>query len=231
MVLLIDHFDSFVHNQARYLQRMGIITHVQRCDEIDVSHVRELNPQAIVLSPGPCTPAETGATPDIVRQFLGEIPLLGICLGHQTLAAVTGGNVVRAAHPCHGRASRIRHDGQHDFRGVSQHFRAGRYHSLVVDELRLPSGWDATAHTSDGALMAMRHRETLACGWQFHPESVLTEQGYELFANFFRLAGIAIHAVPATESEIDLNRNPHTSHAVDQNWDLPRSSGDLPLSF
>jgi anthranilate synthase/aminodeoxychorismate synthase-like glutamine amidotransferase len=151
-----------------------------------------LRPEAIVLSPGPCTPAEAGCSLEVVRRCQGVLPLLGVCLGHQAIAAGLGGRVVRAAEPMHGRASLVRHDGRGVFAGVPSPFVAGRYHSLVVEEASLPADLEIAARTDDGAIMALRHRELPMVGLQFHPESILTEYGYQLLANFLELSGLSV---------------------------------------
>lgn len=231
MILLVDHFDSFVYNQARYLQRLGVQTHVERCDVLTVERVLELRPAALVLSPGPCTPAETGATQEIVRTLMGTIPMLGICLGHQTLAECTGGSVIRAPQPCHGRSSLIIHDARRDFDGIPQQFPAARYHSLIVEESTLPSCWERTAHTNDGLLMAIRHRDLPMFGWQFHPESVLTSQGYSLLANFLRIAGLTTADASTMEPEIAGSNFGLDPSETTGDWSPPPSREGISLSF
>jgi anthranilate synthase/aminodeoxychorismate synthase-like glutamine amidotransferase len=196
MILLIDNYDSFVHNLARYFERLGQPTQIVRNDEIDAAGVQELMPAAIVLSPGPCTPREAGASLDIVRSLHAEIPMLGVCLGHQVIAEALGGRIVRAPMPVHGHASCIRHDGSGLFSGVSSPLAVGRYHSLVVDPSNLPPNLRPTAWTEDKVLMAFEHSKWPVFGVQFHPESILTESGYELLANFLQLAGLAIVTQP-----------------------------------
>ena len=190
MILLIDNYDSFVHNLARYLQRLGEETRVFRNDAITVRQVRELRPAAVVLSPGPCTPNEAGVSLQLVRELAGETPLLGVCLGHQTIAAAFGAAIVRADEPMHGRTSQVFHDGHGLFRDLPNPLIAGRYHSLVVEESTLPPELQVTARTADGTVMAIQHRDQPIAGLQFHPESILTEGGYELLAGFLRLAGV-----------------------------------------
>ncbi|MDA0658625.1 MAG: aminodeoxychorismate/anthranilate synthase component II [Planctomycetota bacterium] len=231
MILLVDHFDSFVYNQARYLQRLGVETHVERCDVLTVERVRALRPAALVLSPGPCTPAETGATQEIVRTLMGTIPMLGICLGHQTLAVCTGGTVIRAPQPCHGRSSSIMHDGRKDFVGIPQCFQAARYHSLIVQESNLPRCWERSAHTPDGLLMAMRHRELPLFGWQFHPESVLTSQGYSLLANFLQIAGLSTVDTRSILPEVERSHYEQTRPENLDDWSPPPSRDGISLSF
>lgn len=189
-LLLIDNYDSFVHNLARYFQRLGQATDVVRHDAIDVAEVVARRPKAIVLSPGPCTPTEAGCSLQIVRQLHDQIPLLGICLGHQTISAALGAQVVRAIEPVHGRVSTVEHTGQGVFAGVPRPFHAARYHSLVVDPATLPPELEVTATTADGVVMAIEHRTLPIVGLQFHPESILTSCGYQLLANFLRRAGL-----------------------------------------
>ena len=202
MILLIDNYDSFVHNLARYFQRLGQETRVVRNDAMSVDDMRRLRPDAIVLSPGPCTPSEAGCSLEVVRELTGEIPILGVCLGHQTVAAALGGKVVRAKEPVHGRASLVVHNSQGIFSGLPSPLRVGRYHSLAVEEESLPPDLLITARTEDGVVMAIEHRQHPVMGVQFHPESILTSGGYELLANFLRLAGIPVtDRLPSFTSE------------------------------
>jgi anthranilate synthase/aminodeoxychorismate synthase-like glutamine amidotransferase len=190
MLLLVDNYDSFVHNLARYFERLGQETHVVRNDAIDVTGVRRLRADAVILSPGPCTPREAGASLEIVRELFTEIPILGVCLGHQAIAEGLGGHVVRAPQPVHGRSTRITHNGVGLFNRVASPLTVGRYHSLVVDPESLPAQLRPTAWTEDGVLMAFEHEVYPVFGVQFHPESILTECGYDLLTNFLTLAGI-----------------------------------------
>jgi len=190
MLLLIDNYDSFVHNLARYFERLGQATHVVRNDAIDVATARALKPDAIVLSPGPCTPREAGVSLELVRGLCTDVPMLGVCLGHQVIAEALGGQIVRATVPVHGQASELRHDGSPLFHGLPPTIRVGRYHSLVADPASLGEMLRPTAWTADGVVMAFEHRQLPVYGVQFHPESILTEYGYELLANFLRLAGM-----------------------------------------
>lgn len=190
MLLVIDNYDSFVHNLARYFERLGQETKVVRNDDIDVAGVQRLQPDAIVLSPGPCTPREAGASLDIVRELHAGTPILGVCLGHQAIAEALGGRIVRAPLPIHGRASRITHSGAGLFAGVPSPLSVGRYHSLVVDPATLRAVLRTTAWTDDGVLMAFEHVELPVFGVQFHPESILTENGFDILANFLKLAGL-----------------------------------------
>lgn len=202
MILLIDNYDSFVHNLARYLIELGCQTHVIRNDAITAEEIRRLVPAGIVISPGPCTPAEAGISCDVIREFGATIPLLGVCLGHQAIAAALGGRVIRAKEPVHGRTSLVYHNGTSLFAGLPSPFRATRYHSLIVEESTLPKELVVTARTSDGVPMALAHRSWPVWGVQFHPESVLTQHGRQLLANFLDLAGVA-HAEIAGEDWIE----------------------------
>ncbi len=184
MILIVDNYDSFVFNVARYFEELGERVCVKRNDEVRASDLRA---KAIVISPGPCTPNEAGQSPDIVRQSSGQIPVLGICLGHQVIGEVFGARVRRARRPMHGDSSEITHDGRGVFAGLPQRFSAGRYHSLIVDRI---DGGDlvATAHSEDGEVMGLRHKDHPTFGVQFHPESIMTEHGYDILRNFLRVA-------------------------------------------
>jgi anthranilate synthase/aminodeoxychorismate synthase-like glutamine amidotransferase len=202
MLLLIDNYDSFVYNLARYLIELGCETRVVRNDAISIDDVRQMSPSAIVISPGPCTPKEAGVSCSLIREFGSAIPILGVCLGHQAIAAALGGAVIRAPEPVHGRTSPVFHDGTGIFAELPNPFRATRYHSLIVDEGTLPKDLIVTARTEDGIPMALRHQKWPLFGVQFHPESVLTQQGRQLLANFLNLAGIA-HQIPAMDDWTD----------------------------
>ena len=191
MILLIDNYDSFVFNLARYFRELGQEVSVVRNDRLTVSEIAALRPSAIVLSPGPCTPSESGICLEVVRQLGPSIPLLGVCLGHQAIAAALGGEVVRASEPVHGRASLVEHDSQRLFARLPNPLMATRYHSLIVSETSLPAELRPTARTLDGVLMAFEHVQWPTFGVQFHPESVLTVGGHRLLQNFLNLAGIA----------------------------------------
>jgi anthranilate synthase/aminodeoxychorismate synthase-like glutamine amidotransferase len=192
MILLVDNRDSFVHNLARYFEQLGQATRVVRSDTIDSCGVRGLSPDVIVISPGPCTPQEAGASLEIVRALHQDVPMLGVCLGHQVIAEALGGRIVRAKRPVHGQASDIRHDDGGLFAGIPSPFRAGRYHSLVVEPALFPAQLSPTAWSEDDELMAFEHDRLPVYGVQFHPESILTDHGYTLLANFLRLAGLAV---------------------------------------
>ena len=189
MILLIDNYDSFVFNLARYFERLGQRTMVVRNDAIDAAGVRKLRPAALVLSPGPCTPIEAGCSLELVRELHRETPILGVCLGHQAIGQALGASIVRAGEPVHGRSSPVQHSGSRLFEGLSNPTTACRYHSLIIDRKTLPPELNVTAALEDGIVMAVEHREFPVFGVQFHPESVLTNDGYLLLANFLRLAG------------------------------------------
>lgn len=202
MILLIDNYDSFVHNLARYFRRLGQETVVVRNDAVRLDEIPQLRPRAIVLSPGPCTPHEAGCSLQLVQRFHTTIPMLGVCLGHQTLAAALGGRIVRAPEPMHGRISQVFHDGRDLFDGLPNPFPACRYHSLVVDEACLPPCLSVTARTSGGVVMALQHRELPLVGLQFHPESIVTSHGYVLLARFLLRCGETVPEVlPGIDNE------------------------------
>lgn len=194
MILLIDNYDSFVFNLARYVTELGFETQVVRNDAIGVDEVRTLAPQAVILSPGPCTPREAGICIELVRELSDDVPLLGVCLGHQAIAAAFGADIIRAPEPVHGRTSLISHDGSRLFDGVPNPCRVTRYHSLVVEESSLPDCLHVTARTNDGLIMAFEHRAVPVFGMQFHPEAVLTQSGHRLLANFLSAAGLLLDA-------------------------------------
>lgn len=184
MILLIDNYDSFTFNLYQYLCELGAEVDVRRNDQITIGEIDQMQPERIVVSPGPCTPAEAGISVDVFRRFSGEIPLLGVCLGHQSLAVAFGGSVVRAPSLMHGKISSISHDGRGLYRGIPNPFVATRYHSLIVDEETLPSCLEVSARSEHGLIMGLRHRVHDVEGVQFHPESILTEAGKDLLANF-----------------------------------------------
>ena len=184
MILLIDNYDSFVFNLARYFEQLGQTTHVVRNSAIDVAGVRALGPDALVLSPGPCRPRQAGCSLQLVRQLHAELPILGVCLGHQVIAEALGGRIVRASEPVHGRTSLIHHHGTSVFADLPNPLIGCRYHSLVVDRGSLPECLDVTAQTADGTVMGIQHRHLPLVGVQFHPESILTQSGHALLAAF-----------------------------------------------
>jgi len=201
-ILVVDNYDSFVFNLARYLQRLGQETRVFRNTALGAEDVRRLDPAAIVLSPGPCAPRQAGCSLELVRVFCGRLPILGVCLGHQAIAEALGGRVVRAPQPVHGRSSAVYHDGRGVFEGLPNPLQGCRYHSLMVEAESLPDCLEVCATTEDGVVMAIRHRQFPVVGLQFHPESILTEMGYALLAGFLRVAGLSLPSqAPAWESE------------------------------
>ena len=198
MILLIDNFDSFVYNLARYLEELGQACEVVRNDAITPAEIRQRSPDAIVLSPGPCDPENAGICVETVQELGAEIPILGVCLGHQAIAAAWGAEIIRVE-PRHGKTSTILHDGRGIFEGLPASFAGGRYHSLAVSEENLPEELEVSARTEDGIIMALRHRVNPVCGIQFHPESILTEHGHTLLEGFLQLAGIRTD-LPARET-------------------------------
>ncbi|NDC54407.1 MAG: aminodeoxychorismate/anthranilate synthase component II [Planctomycetia bacterium] len=203
MILVVDNRDSFVFNLARYIELLGVTTVVRPSHALDVAGIAGLSPRAIVISPGPCTPAEAGCSIAAVQAFRGRVPILGVCLGHQAIAAALGAAVVRAREPVHGRTSRVHHDGVNLFAGIDSPLTAARYHSLVVDPATLPPGIAVTARDDDGTVMALEHAADGLYGVQFHPESILTPAGFRLLANFLDLAGIPHRAdIPTIESQL-----------------------------
>ena len=187
-VLLLDNYDSFVHNLARYLRELGATTEVHRNDAISLEEIAARDPSHLVVSPGPCTPREAGVSNAAIAAYAPRLPTLGVCLGHQCLAAALGGRIVRAARPRHGKTSPILHQGVGILAGLPNPFQATRYHSLVAEETSLPEVLEVVARSPEGEIMALRHRRWPAWGVQFHPESVLTEHGYDLLRNFLALA-------------------------------------------
>jgi anthranilate synthase component 2 len=187
MILMIDNYDSFTYNLVQYLGDLGAELRVVRNDEITLEEIEQLAPERIVISPGPCTPREAGISRDVVRHFGPRVPTLGVCLGHQAIGEVFGGEVVRAERVWHGKTSMIHHNGQAIFRGLPNPFEATRYHSLIVRRSTLPSCLEITAWTEDGLIMGLQHREHPVWGVQFHPESILTTAGKDLLRNFLTL--------------------------------------------
>jgi 4-amino-4-deoxychorismate synthase (2-amino-4-deoxychorismate-forming) component II len=187
MILLIDNYDSFTYNLAQLLGQMGQELVVHRNDQITLDEIAALRPERIVISPGPCTPREAGISVDVIRRFAAELPILGVCLGHQAIGEAFGGRVVRAPRLMHGKTSEILHDGKTVFHGLPRPFTATRYHSLIVERRTLPRCLAVSAETDDGVIMGLRHRKYSVEGVQFHPESVLTTSGVKLLENFLRL--------------------------------------------
>ena len=183
-LLVIDNYDSFTFNLVQYLGELGATSEVVRNDKIEVEAIARIGAEAMILSPGPCTPREAGVCVDAVKRYAGEIPILGVCLGHQSIAAAFGGEIVSARTLMHGKTSEIEHDGRGVFRGLPNPFEATRYHSLAVERESLPDVLEVVATTSDGEIMGLRHRELFVVGVQFHPESILTGQGKPLLRNF-----------------------------------------------
>jgi anthranilate synthase/aminodeoxychorismate synthase-like glutamine amidotransferase len=187
MLLVIDNYDSFTFNLVQYLGEMGVDLEVHRNDQISVDRIRELRPERILVSPGPCSPREAGLSNDIIRALGPELPLFGVCLGHQCIGHVFGAEVVVNYRMMHGKVSPIRHDGRDLFAGIPNPFRATRYHSLVIKRDTLPECLEITAETEEGEIMGIRHKTLPIWGVQFHPESILTEHGKRLLANFLEL--------------------------------------------
>ena len=189
MLIMIDNYDSFTYNLVQYLGELGADVRVFRNDGVTVDEIRALNPERIMISPGPCTPNEAGVSMDVIRAFAGEVPILGVCLGHQSIGQVYGGDIVHAREIMHGKTSLVHHKGEHVFKGLSNPYTATRYHSLVIDKNTLPDCLEITAwtETEDGEvdeIMGVRHKELNVEGVQFHPESILTEHGHDLLKNF-----------------------------------------------
>jgi anthranilate synthase component 2 len=191
MLLMIDNYDSFTYNLVQYLGELGEDVKVYRNDEITLDEIKALAPERIVISPGPCTPNEAGVSVPLIRRFAGEIPILGVCLGHQSIGQAFGGRIVHAKQVMHGKTSHIHHADQGVFHGLPQPLTATRYHSLVIERESLPAELEVTAWTDDGEIMGVRHRMLPVEGVQFHPESILTEQGHALLGNFL---GHRVHA-------------------------------------
>jgi anthranilate synthase component 2 len=218
MILLIDNYDSFVYNLARYVRELGEEPVVRRHDAVTVADVLQLSPSHVIISPGPCSPAEAGISTELVRSVGPTIPVLGVCLGHQCIGAAYGGEIVRAGRPMHGKTSRIHHQGSDLFTGLPTPFLASRYHSLVISPASVPPELHVTATSEDGEIMAVRHATHPVYGVQFHPESVLTEHGYRMLDHF-------LHGIPATPRIL--------SHAADhaspaRAWEAPSLAVDPP---
>ncbi|HEX3233584.1 MAG TPA: aminodeoxychorismate/anthranilate synthase component II [Gemmatimonadales bacterium] len=195
MILLIDNYDSFVYNLARYVRELGEVPVVRRHDAVTPDEIRGLAPSHIIISPGPCSPAEAGISTEVVRRLGPTVPILGVCLGHQCIGAAYGGEIVRSGRPMHGKTSPIHHRGKGLFTGIPSPFRATRYHSLVIAPASVPPELEITATAEDGEIMAVQHARFPVFGVQFHPESVLTEHGYRLLDHF-------LHGVPAAPRSV-----------------------------
>jgi anthranilate synthase component II len=192
MLLLIDNYDSFTYNLVHYLGELGAVCDVVRNDRITVAEAMQLKPQAIVLSPGPCTPNEAGICLDLIAAAMAAgMPLLGVCLGHQAIGQACGAKVLRAPLPMHGKLSSIKHDGRGLFAGLPGRIEVTRYHSLIVERSSLPADLEVTAETSDGIIMGLQHKSKPLYGVQFHPESIASEHGHDILANFLKLAGLS----------------------------------------
>jgi para-aminobenzoate synthetase component 2 len=200
LILVIDNYDSFTFNLVQYLYELGAKVKVFRNDTIDVAGIRKLAPRGVLISPGPCTPNEAGVSLSVVSELSGAVPLLGVCLGHQSMGQAFGGRIVRAARIMHGKTSEILHDGRGLFEGLSSPLRATRYHSLVIAPESVPDCLEVCARTAEGEIMAVRHREHPTAGVQFHPESILTEGGHTMLANWLRQCGITPKSLGPNEA-------------------------------
>ncbi len=185
-ILVIDNYDSFTFNLVQYLGELGESPMVYRNDQLSIADIEQLQPQRILISPGPCTPDDAGISMDVIRHFSGTLPIFGVCLGHQSMAQVFGGSVIRAPRLMHGKTSPMLHNGKDIFAGLPSPFTATRYHSLIVDE-PLPDCLERTAWTAEGELMGLRHKQHPTFGVQFHPESILTEHGHQMLQNFLEV--------------------------------------------
>lgn len=184
MILVIDNYDSFTYNLVQYLGELGEEVVVRRNDEIDLEGITALSPDHILISPGPCTPNEAGITLEVIERFKGEIPIFGVCLGHQAIGQAFGGKVIRAERLMHGKTSPIHHQGESVFAGLPSPFTATRYHSLIVERETLPDCLEITAETVEGEIMGLRHKQYAVEGVQFHPESIITDHGHQMLRNF-----------------------------------------------
>jgi len=187
MILMIDNYDSFTYNLVQYMGELGAELEVYRNDEISLSEIEQRTPEKIVISPGPCTPSKAGISKEVIQHFAGKIPLLGVCLGHQSVVEAFGGEIIKAKKLMHGKTSMISHDDKTIFKGLPNPFAATRYHSLVVNRANLPECFEITAESDDGEIMGVRHKELSIEGVQFHPESILTVHGKDLLKNFIDL--------------------------------------------
>lgn len=187
MLLVIDNYDSFTYNLVQYLGELGQDIRVYRNDKVTLKEIESLNPERIVISPGPCTPKEAGISVDLIKEFAGRIPILGVCLGHQSIGYAFGGEIIHAKKLMHGKTSMIHHDGKTIFENLPNPFEATRYHSLVIERDSMPDELEISAVTEDGEIMGVRHKEYTIEGVQFHPESILTKVGKDLLRNFLEL--------------------------------------------
>ncbi len=188
MILMIDNYDSFTYNLVHYLAELGEEVVVHRNDKIELEDIGKLNPDMMVVSPGPCTPKEAGISVDAIKEFAGRMPILGVCLGHQSVAYAYGAEIVRADRLLHGKTSEIHHDGKGIYKDIPDPFEATRYHSLLINKKSLPNEFEVASWTDEGEIMGIRHKEHLIEGVQFHPESILTKHGKDLLRNFIALA-------------------------------------------
>ena len=184
MILMIDNYDSFTYNIVQYMGELGADILVERNDQISIEEIEALNPKKIVISPGPCTPDKAGVSVAVIKHFAGKVPLLGVCLGHQSVGAAFGGEIIKAGKLMHGKTSEVRHDGKTLFKNLPNPFTATRYHSLVLNRKTLPDCFEISAESDDNEIMGIRHKELLVEGVQFHPESILTPNGKDLLKNF-----------------------------------------------
>jgi anthranilate synthase/aminodeoxychorismate synthase-like glutamine amidotransferase len=184
MILMIDNYDSFTYNIVQYMGELGADIRVERNDQISIEEIESLNPQKIVISPGPCTPDKAGVSVAVIKHFAGKVPLLGVCLGHQSVGAAFGGEIIKAGKLMHGKTSEVRHDGKTLFKDLPNPFTATRYHSLVLNRKTLPDCFEISAESDDNEIMGIRHKELPVEGVQFHPESILTPSGKDLLKNF-----------------------------------------------
>jgi anthranilate synthase/aminodeoxychorismate synthase-like glutamine amidotransferase len=187
MILIIDNYDSFTYNLYQYIGEISPNLIVYRNDQISIEEIEKLNPERIIISPGPCTPREAGISIDVIKHFAGKIPILGVCLGHQAIGSAFGGRIIRSPEIMHGKTSLIYHDGKTIFKGLANPFEATRYHSLIIEKESLPDCLTVTAWTSNGIIMGIRHKKFMIEGVQFHPESILTKVGKDLLKNFLEL--------------------------------------------
>lgn len=187
MILMIDNYDSFTYNLVQYLGELNVEVVVHRNDKITIKEIEQLSPERIIISPGPCTPEKAGISVETARHFSGRIPLLGVCLGHQSIASAFGGKIIKAKKLMHGKTSMIKHDNKNLFNGLPNPFEATRYHSLVIDKNSVPDEFEVTATSEDGEIMGIRHKTMFVEGVQFHPESILTTSGKDLLSNFLKI--------------------------------------------